>query len=38
MQLSSVVSRTVNSKSEMAKLYKLFCLTTDEIEKLNTDK
>ena len=35
IQLTSLVSRTVNSKSELAELFKLFCLTIDEMEKLN---
>jgi len=33
VQLTSLVSRTVNSKSELSELFKLFCLTIDEIEK-----
>ena len=38
IQLTSLVSRTVNSKSELAELFDLFCLTIDEIEKLNIIK
>ncbi len=33
--LSSLVSRTINSKSELSKLFKLFCLTIDEMKTLN---
>jgi len=33
VQLTSLVSRTVNSKSELSEIFKLFCLTIDEIEK-----
>lgn len=32
--LSSLVSRTINSKSELAELFKLFCLTIDKLEAL----
>ncbi len=35
IQLTSLVSRTVNSKSELSELYELFCLTIDEMKKLN---
>lgn len=35
LQLSSLVSRTTNSKSELAELYKLFCLTIDKMRKLS---
>jgi len=38
IQLTSLVSRTVNSKSELAELFYLFCLTIDEIEKLDIIK
>ena len=33
--LSSLVSRTVNSKSELSELFRLFCLTIDEMKTLN---
>lgn len=33
--LSSLVSRTINSKSELSELFKLFCLTIDEMKTLN---
>ncbi|MCF6170667.1 MAG: hypothetical protein L3J66_06800 [Bacteroidales bacterium] len=35
IQLTSLVSRTVNSKSELSELFELFCLTIDEMEKLD---
>jgi hypothetical protein len=38
LQLSSLVSRTINSKSELFDLYKLFCLTIDKMEILNLIK
>jgi hypothetical protein len=34
LTLMSLVSRTVNSKAEMAELYKLFCLTIDKLIEL----
>ena len=37
-QLTSLVSRTVNSKLELAELFELFCLTLDEMEQLNIIK
>ena len=38
IQLKSLVSRTVNSKSELSELFKLFCLTIDEMEELDIIK
>jgi hypothetical protein len=38
IQLTSLVSRTVNSKSELAELFELFCLTIDELEELGIIK
>ncbi len=38
IQLTSLVSRTVNSKSELSELFELFCLTLDEMEKLDIIK
>jgi hypothetical protein len=38
IQLTSLVSRTVNSKSELSELFELFCLTIDEMEKLDIIK
>jgi hypothetical protein len=35
IQLISLVSRTINSKSELFELFNLFCLTVDEMEELN---
>ncbi len=35
INLLSVVSRTVNSKSELSELYKLLCLTIDKIIELD---
>ena len=32
--LTSLVSRTINSKSELLDLYKLFCLTIDKLKEL----
>ncbi len=32
LQLTSLVSRTVNSKEELSELYKLFCLTIDKMK------
>ena len=36
--LSSLVSRTINSKSELSELFKLFCLTIEEMNTLNIIK
>ncbi|MFA8433393.1 MAG: hypothetical protein ACEPOZ_02650 [Marinifilaceae bacterium] len=38
LQLSSLVSRTINSRSELFNLYKLFCLTIDQMEIFNLVK
>ncbi len=38
VQLTSLVSRTVNSKSELSELFELFRLTIDEMEKLGIIK
>ena len=38
IQLASLVSRTINSKSELFELFKLFCLTIDEMEELSIIK
>ena len=38
VQLTCLVSRTVNSKSALAELFELFCLTIDEMEKLDIIK
>lgn len=35
INLTSLVSRTVNSKAELHDLYKLFCLTIDKLKELN---
>ena len=35
LNLSSLVSRTINSKAELSELYKLFCLTIDAMSKLD---
>jgi len=34
IRLTSLVSRTINSKPELHELFKLFCLTIDEMKKL----
>lgn len=38
IQLSSLVSRTINSKSELSELFKLFYLTIDKMRTLNLIK
>lgn len=38
LELSSLVSRTINSKSELHELFKLFYLTIDEMESLSIIK
>jgi len=38
IQLSSLVSRTINSKSDLYELFKLFCLTIDKMETLEIIK
>ena len=38
VQLTSLVSRTVHSKSALSELFELFCLTIDEMEKLDIIK
>jgi len=35
IQLSGLVSRTIHSKSQLFELFKLFCLTIDNLETLN---
>jgi len=37
-QLTCLVSRTVNSKAELAELFELFCLTIDEMNELDIIK
>ncbi len=38
LQLSSLVSRTINSKAELSELFKLFCLTIDKMKALDLIK
>lgn len=38
LRLSSLVSRTINSKDELSDLFKLFCLTIDKMEELELIK
>jgi len=38
IKLSSLVSRTINSKSELSELFKLFYLTIDKMRILNLIK
>jgi len=38
IQLTSLVSRTVNSKAELSELFQVFCLTIDEMEKVDIIK
>jgi len=35
LHISSLVSRTINSEQELSSLYLLFCITIDEMEKLD---
>jgi len=35
LQLSGLVSRTINSKAELSEIYKLFCLTIDKMTELD---
>ena len=38
LRLSSLVSRTINSKDELSELFKLFCLTIDKMKELDLIK
>jgi len=38
VELTSLVSRTINSKSELSELFELLCLTIDEMENLDIIK
>lgn len=38
LHLSSLVSRTINSKEELSELFKLFCMTIDKMKELNLIK